>query len=277
MTHANSHWAWTAQPLTAIALGALAAVSGCIWVTDVPAAARPIDPPAIYTRWWSMTEACSGRTAPFGRVHWYRVPGGSAHGNGDDIVAYYSSAGPTIVVSDSAADYGAAVRHEMLHALLNVAGHPREQFLGACADVVDCPSNCVADAGKWNPGVSFETLPVDSMNITGTVQLLPREQDGQRWVTLEVTAENPKDRAILAIPNGATLSWGVDVDRQFSTSWSANDSSMLFFAPRQTRRWFYELRVANDSTLHTIQPGTQLIFGAFGQHWTTPTQILVAP
>jgi hypothetical protein len=277
MTQANRHRGHMTRSFTAIALAVLAGANGCAWPTDVPSSAEPMDPPAIYARWWSMTESCSGRMAPFNSVRWYRTPGSSVKLNAEDVLGYYSPSGNLIVVTDSMIDDGAGVRHEMLHALLNVTGHPRDEFLGACADLVDCRGTCISDAGKWNSQVLFDTLSVDSMNIAASVQLLPREQDGQRWVALEVTAQNLKDRAILAIPIGARFSWGVDVGGQFSTSWSASDSSMLFFAPRQTRRWYYELRVAADSTSHTIQPGRQVIFGAFGQHWTTPIEIIVSP
>ena len=265
-----------AQSLVALAVGSLVAASGCAWITGVPASARPMNPPAIYERWWTMVETCSGHVASFASVRWYRTPGASVGLNGTDVLGYYSPSGHFIVVSDSMVDDGAGVRHEMLHALLNSTGHPRDEFLGACADVVDCRGNCVTDGGKWDPGVLFDTLAVDSMSIASSVQLLTREEDGQRWVVLEVTAQNPRDRPVLAIPIGARLSWGVD-DGQFSRSWSAQDSSMLFFTAHQTRHWSYELRVADLLSSHTIQPGNQVIFGAFGQHWTTPTGIDVSP
>jgi hypothetical protein len=265
------------RSLMAIGIGALVAGNGCMWPTDLPASAQPMDPPAIYSRWWNMVENCSGHTAPFNSVRWYRTPVASIRIDGSDVVGYYAPSGHYVVVTDGIVDDGARVRHEMLHALLNVGGHPRDEFLGACADLVDCHGPCISDAGKWHAGVPFDTLSVDSMSIAASVRLLPREQDGQRWVVLDVTAQNPTNRAVLAIPLGAIFSWGVDVGGRFSTSLSADDSSMLFFAARQTRHWFYELRVASDSTFHTIQPGNRVIFGAFGQYWTTPQEVIVSP
>ncbi len=252
-------------------------MAGCTWPTELPSSARPMDVPAIYARWWAMTEACSGRSADLASIRWYRVPGGSIPNRGTTVLGYYSPSEHEIVVSDSLVDNGAGIRHEMLHALLNVDGHPRSQFLGACADVVVCELNCVEDGGQWVAPAPFDTLPVDSLLVSGDIQLLPRETDGQRWVALWITVQNPSDHAILAVPNGARLGWGINVSGDYSVSQPAQDSSVFFFSPRQVRRWLYELRVAEPLNRFTLSPGRHSLTGGFGQHWTPWVEITAIP
>jgi len=62
---------------------------------------------------------------------------------GMDAAGYWSLGGSRIVLTECIVDDGSAVRHEMLHAILQVGGHPRAQFLGACAALVDCEGSCI--------------------------------------------------------------------------------------------------------------------------------------
>jgi hypothetical protein len=77
---------------------------------------RSFNPPPIYREWWSATEACSGRQAPFERVVWYVANSLS----GDGLVARgrWSSPHEIIIVAGYENDQK-TVRHEMLHDLLN--------------------------------------------------------------------------------------------------------------------------------------------------------------
>src|SRR5712671_6242500 len=119
----------------------------CGHLTDppLPVNAMRFDPPAVYTRWWTMVESCSGFTRAFGNVEWYSAPGVllSPDGDGDRVDGYWSLASNRIVlVADDTLD-GGLVRHEMLHALVRVKGHPRSEFLQNCGGVVGCGPICV--------------------------------------------------------------------------------------------------------------------------------------
>jgi hypothetical protein len=261
---------WSAAAAIAFAMQA------CTWPTDLPSSATPLTPPSIYARWWTMTEACSGHTRDFNAIRWYHTPGSTVQLNGADVSGFYSHSGHYVVVTDAMVDNGAGVRHEMLHALLDVVGHPRDQFLGACEDVVNCGGPCALDAGAWAPPAPYVSLSVDSMNVSSDVQLLPRETDGQRWVVLTVTAMNPLSRAIIAVPNGAHLSWGFNNGIN-SMSLPVEDSSNLYFAANQTRSWLFEFRVAESEELYTLPIGDRFIDGGFGQNFTPFSKVTIVP
>lgn len=125
----------------------------------------------------------------------------------------------------------------------------------------------------------FVPLSVDSMSITMLVQLLPRETDGQRWLSLRVRAQNPRPSAIVAIPYGSQFGFGVNVRGYnvggYSLSKAIFDSSSLYVAALEIKEWLFKFRVDNQHTLYTIPPDAYLAGGGFGQHWTNFTQVTV--
>jgi len=112
----------------------------CQTVTDppLPGDAIRFAPPPVYAQWWTITEACSGITRPLDAVEFYRIPNASTIPDKTygEIAAYWSPAGNRIVLADFYQMQGQLVRHEMLHALLRVSGHPPAYFQGRCAGVV---------------------------------------------------------------------------------------------------------------------------------------------
>ena len=226
--------------VAAILLTLSVATSACTdLLAPLLANGRRMAPSAIYARWWAMTEACSGRTGDFASIKWYRAPGAFVSDGGSAVSGYYSSFGNFIVVTDSLADVGSGVRHEMLHALLGVDGHPRDQFLGACRGLVECVDRCARDGGPWSAPAPFVTLPAPSLIVTENVQLLPPETDGQRWVDLRLSVRNPQPHAVFAVPIGAHFTFGSDV-RQLNGpglmySLPVADSSQLFFGASETK------------------------------------------
>ena len=121
-------------------------------VGPLPSNAVSYTPPAVYTRWWAMVEGCSGLSGALAWVSWYKVPGSAVLLNGRWVSEYWSARGNFVVIPESLADDATGVRHEMLHALIadpSHSRHPRDQFLGRCAGVVDCGKDCARDAGSW--------------------------------------------------------------------------------------------------------------------------------
>ena len=112
----------------------------CQGITDpaLPGDAIRFAPPPVYAQWWALTEDCSGITRSLDAVQFYRIPNASTIPDNTygEVAAYWSPASNRIVLADFYEMQGKLVRHEMLHALLRVNGHPPEYFQGRCAGVV---------------------------------------------------------------------------------------------------------------------------------------------
>ena len=132
--------------LAAVAAVAFLAACGNLVDPDLPANAEQYTPPPVYARWWSMTQSCSGLSGDLSAVTWFMVPGVSTVLlNGKTVEGYWSLAGNRIVIAGAGRLAGGIVRHEMLHALMKAAGHPRAKFLGECGGVVYCTEACISD------------------------------------------------------------------------------------------------------------------------------------
>jgi hypothetical protein len=117
-------------------LGLLAACETLGPPDPLPANAQSISAPAEeYLGWWAATEACSGIEGRFAEVSWYIVPGALTIDTpeGPKVGMWsHSSEGVRIVLAGAYADNELVVRHEMLHALLDRTGHPKEYFEHRC-------------------------------------------------------------------------------------------------------------------------------------------------
>lgn len=272
--------------------GTLNLISCGFATAPLPPNAEEFIPPAVYARWWAMTEACSGRSGDLASLRWYHVPGFVVEVNGEDASGYWSPSGNRIVLTDEIADDGASVRHEMLHALLRASGHPRAQFLGVCASLVNCQRSCVTDGGRWHAPSTYAVVPPDSIDLAASAALELPEADGQRWLSLEVTVRNPLGRAILVAvpPSPGTTPGGVDRENPPSFDFDlrgpvggigqpmyVEDSSTVFFQPFETKRWLYEFRVDSDLTRYHIPPGQYLVRGGYARLFTDYKTITVTP
>jgi len=123
-----------------IAAAASFVALSCQMPTDppLPGDAVRFTPPPVYAQWWSLTEECSGITRSLDAVQFYRIPNASTIPDNTygEVAAYWSPASNRIVLADFYEMQPQLVRHEMLHALLRVSGHPPEYFQGRCAGVV---------------------------------------------------------------------------------------------------------------------------------------------
>ena len=253
---------------------------GCGLFDDIPDGGQLIQPPAIYKRWWQQVEACSGKQRDFREVRWYRVEGASfVRENGHRVGGFYSPGDNYIVLSDTSASNSSAVRHEMLHALLDARGHSREYFLGVCASVVDCPDSCVEDAGPWTSQPGSAALAAESLRVATFVELLPPTEDGQRWLTIRVTVENPRPNPIVAVPIGMPFAFNVSI-ASFGGGTEYNmtvrDPSSLAFGPSQRKEKVYDFLVADSFGSYAVPQGTYLIEGGFGQHFGPAQEVVVA-
>jgi hypothetical protein len=90
-----------------------------------------MSPPAIYREWWAKTEACSGLSADFDRVKWSVIPGYGFDCASGTCAGHWEPDHHIYLASDWTGNE-MVVRHEMLHDLLNRAGHPDPPFGDPC-------------------------------------------------------------------------------------------------------------------------------------------------
>lgn len=255
---------------------------------DLPAEARQFAPPAVYARWWEMTEACSGLSGDLSSVSWFLVPGVSTVSlNGIEVDGYWSLASNRIVMAEAGTLSGGKVRHEMLHALLQARGHPRAKFLEDCGGVVACAERCISDADPPPPpDPAAVPMPPDSLEIQVVVdpEMPSRAQDGG-FFTITVSARNSRSKpVVVTLPSGPfgnmpeTFSFDVRGNGSaLLASELALDPSVMSFAPGETKRHVFDFVIGNDPQSRAFPPGTYTVRGAYGGHWRTHPPVVLAP
>ncbi|MDQ3950217.1 MAG: hypothetical protein M3282_07710 [Gemmatimonadota bacterium] len=253
--------------------------------------AQRFQPPPAYQLWWEMTLQCSGRRAPLSGVRWYFVPGArTVEVNGERYAGYWSSAGNSIVLAEEAMLDGSLVRHEMLHSLIDVGSHPREEFLGRCGGVVECEVRCIADAEPSQPvDPAIARAGTEALEIETVVrpQAPSRTQYGG-YFTMTVTARNPGSHpVVVTLPPsgdaGPPVTFGYRVEYQSGYAESnerAWDDGVMRFAPGETKRHVFDFHIvgAEQSTLDAgLRPGTYDLRGAYGGRWAPATTITLSP
>lgn len=120
-------------------LGVSVLVSACTTLgpseISLPPGAVRLAAPEIYRDWHLKTEECSGRTGEFPTIQFYVVPGVDSFSTeeGRKVGWWILEGGINrIVIAGNLAAQEMVVRHEMLHALLQRAGHPPEYFVDRC-------------------------------------------------------------------------------------------------------------------------------------------------
>ena len=108
---------------------AVALLAACLDPAAPPADAYALIPPPEYRAAWQQVEDCSGLRGDFSRVRWFAVPGhrflcsvGWCDGLWTPPHNIYISEEQALNSDNN--DYFIA-RHEMLHDLLQVPGHPQ--------------------------------------------------------------------------------------------------------------------------------------------------------
>jgi len=218
---------------------------------DFPPFAVEAQPPLQYRVWWEVVESCSGRTAPFSAVSWYRAPIGSGlQVKGESAAGVWFESGNRIVIADGWKDSGPLVRHEMLHAILHTGSHPREQFRGSCTDEVLCGRDCLADVAL--PGaipMVVELLEVDADLFPSAPSLTVH--DGK--VVVVVRVRNPATANVFVPAERfaqASCAVGFVVTSTADSSRFDLDCTYLnynqrdarvYFRPGETRRLLFEV------------------------------------
>jgi len=270
---------------SAVGLLAWAWVCACD-STGLPSGAQRFSPPSQYRAWWSLTEACSGLRGNFNNVAWYidrRAETFSLEGAGVNG-AWYGGNPNRIVLGDSEEFDGTLVRHEMLHALLGSAGHPRQQFLANCGDIVVCVERCVADAGG-PPDTSETAAILDSTALPAAILIAPDTVSlsaDSGWITITVSVTNVTSSPGL-VPvafYGPNQSYPITIVNYGSTpAWSGLTQYQMDYyitvAPNgmagSTRRVVFDHQIAAGTASQYV------IKGLFSES-TPPTQVLtVAP
>jgi hypothetical protein len=220
----------------------------------VPRTAIPIAAPARFALWWRLTQACSGLTGNFASVSWYVVPNtGTFSYDGKQVYAYWIGDPDRIILSDSLRDDGPTVRHEMLHALRHLVGHPRAAYLEACGGIVACTGECSVEAGEYKaPSASAPELqPREVATRVDVFPPLPAEGVDGGAAAVLITITNP-----LAVPAWVRLTPRESGDFLYSTfglvadyddpariAASATESSqaeLFALGAGERRRWIWE-------------------------------------
>lgn len=257
-------------------------------VEPQPSNSQQYSSPPVYQLWWGMVEACSGRSAPLGDVKWYIVPGADSLSDGhDEVAGYWSSSDNHIVLIQSGKFNGPLVRHEMLHALVRVNGHPLKDFIERCGGIVDCRVVCAQDAGAPPaPDSSVPRVSPDSLRLG--IEIQPQTPDVNLYdgyFTVAVTATNPASHAIVVPlqPSGSSdpsvsftcFIQGPGSNLQF-TSW-AWDQEDTYFAAGETKRHVFDLALGTPTGVAGIGFGTFHVRSQFGGGGTTIDTLVLAP
>jgi len=274
--------------LAAVVAGSLG-LTVCDRIVDppLPSDAEQFSPPAVYSTWWNMTQACSGLTGSLAAVTWYKASEPLTNPvTGEAVNGYWTSRSNRIVLVTTAIMNGGLVRHEMLHAMLQSGGHPRQQFLGKCGGTFICVRGCIRDAGPYSqPPEAPIHVRADSFEITLDVEPgNPTPAYDAGFFSITVLAHNPTTHWATVAP----LSSGFDTTRTFSfdvlgltgelsRDEMALDPSERIFAPGETKRHVFDLMIGDDAFGNQLPNGSYTVRGAYSDHWTDYSSFVIGP
>ena len=253
----------------------------------LPSDAELITPPPVYSTWWQMTQACSGLTGSLSAVTWYQTAEQVTDTHTGDVIAGYWIPGSNQIVLNSLVVMdGGTVRHEMLHALRQRGGHPRDQFLGKCAGVVDCEEPCIADAGAY-PTPPQTPIHVNNDSIDLIIDIEPhtpaRNIDEGRF-SITVLTHNKTARWITVTPaagvSAATQTFSIDVHGVNGATGRDElglDPSQTIFSPGETKRQVFDLVIGDYPFGNQLLPGDYVVRGAFAGYWSPDNPFVISP
>jgi hypothetical protein len=195
-----------------------------------------------------MVKSCSGLTGSFDDIRWYSTTSllRDPNDNDETVAGYWSLAGNRIVLYANDTIAGAVVRHEMLHALLRVPGHPRSAFLQACGGVVACGQACVSDAAPPSPPApGTPTIAPSELEVTSTVSpSTPSSSGNGGLATFTILVRNPFSHpVIVSLPDRLGV---VPISYRYAMSDGSGggrssqdlalDTGVTYFAAGETKR-----------------------------------------
>jgi hypothetical protein len=268
----------------------LIALGACTTPTEprFPDDAIPLGVQPQFALWWRMTQACSGLRGDLGDIQWYVQPDvETLHIPGDHdgpYGAYWWAAGNRILLTEKAATDGWLVRHEMLHALIGRAGHPRADFVDRCGGIVTCTGECRRAAGP-DAQPAADAVEIDATELDVTVSVVPSPRFGVHenggWFAYIVTATNPRAEAVWVRvkrprpdARGAATFGFVEGPGVWSHAWTTEPR--IGFAPRQTKRYTYD-RAAITGTGYAYKAGLHEVRGFFNSDTTAPASFTILP
>jgi hypothetical protein len=285
-------WRLLIAPVIAAILG-LAACDRLVGLVDpmFPSDAQQFSPPAVYSTWWNMTQACSGLTGSLGAVTWFKTTQALRDSRtGEPAGGYWNSFTNRIVLTTAAVLDGRSVRHEMLHSLLRKGGHPRNQFLGKCAGSVVCQGACIRDAGPYSqPSETPIHVPGDSIDITLDIE--PRNPNSAHdggFFSLTVLVRNRSIHWVTVPSYYSQVFPGYDSTRTFeidvrgptggiSVPETRFDPSEWIFAPGETKRQVFDFAMGNDLRAFKLPPGNYIARGGYSDYWSTYSTFGIGP
>lgn len=247
---------------------------------SLPAGAVRMEPLAVYSRWWSMTQECSALGGDFSRVTWYVVPGVGtiSYGTLHDVEGLWLD-GNRIVLAGGSVRNGQLVRHEMLHALLSDPRHPRGSFAGLCGGIVACEEACLTEESAPAPDPS--ALNVDASALEISVTVTPESPgsdllDG--YIQIIVSARNTLNRSVVvqlpeAVDGGAAVAFRCRMAGEGTSWWwdrRAFAEESVRFAAGETKRQVYDYWIYRSDGQRAFPAGTYEIRGAYGDNWAAP-------
>jgi hypothetical protein len=259
-------------------------VCGCTRLVEPPLDPRaiPLTLPPVYGRWWSMTQACSGLSGSLSDVTWYVVPNATViNSSGDQVSGYYTVGNHTIVLAGKSLYDGGTVRHEMLHALRRLPGHPRSDFLDKCGGVVDCATKCIADAGPIQIDPSITRVGSEVLEVA--VRLLPAHptmtEDGGVF-TVIVTARNPRSNAVAieGVPLLQSFYFELLVKEEgIKIGIPVRDAGVTLFAAGEIKQQLFDLIIGSNFDGFLISPGEYSLIGGYDRHYVSREGVLIGP
>lgn len=221
-------------------------------------------------------------------IRWYVVPGvwDIPFGDGSSVSGYRQ--GNRIVLAGNVKEFGDVVRHEMLHALVRVGGHPRSMFIQRCGGVVDCIDSCISDGGLAPPP-DPNAVRADPSVLSVSVSVDPKSpgsgtDDGH--FRMVITVRNPTTSAldVQLPPSGdagppGTFSYRISNDfggSSYDMRWHAPEDAR--FAPLETKRFIFDKRNRQGPLRYDLGTGSYVFEGAYGEVWAkNPPMVYVAP
>jgi hypothetical protein len=238
-------------------------------------------PPAVYGRWWTMVQSCSGLAGSLSDITWYQVPGTDVvEQNGRSVGGYWAPVSNSIVLAGNGMLEGSIVRHEMLHALIRArSGHLRQQFLERCGGIVTCGPGCVQEAGPPQlPAPSVVRVGSDAVRVDAhLIPDVPLVSEDDNFFTIAITATNDREYPIVVVLNPSSP------NRTFSYTLlgeagglgaftTATDAGIWYFKARETKQQYFDLRIGI-----TTSPPNTLALGLYGLHAGFADNVIFLP